>query len=66
MSCGAVRTAPALAMTAAQGEHQAAPPARTAKGRLLTLLGLFGRPIFRANLAKSLQILAAAHDPARA
>ena len=40
---------------------------RTAKGRLLTLLlGLFGRRIFRADLAKSLQILAAAHDPARA
>ena len=40
---------------------------RTAKGRLLTLLqGLFGRRIVRADLAKSLQILAAAHDPARA
>ena len=40
---------------------------RTAKGRLLTvLLGLFGRRIFRADLAKTLQILAAGHDPARA
>jgi hypothetical protein len=39
----------------------------TAKGRLLTLLlGLFGRRIFTADLAKSLQILGAAHDPARA
>ena len=37
---------------------------RTAKGRLLTLLlGLFGRRIFRADLAKSLQILAASHKP---
>jgi len=30
------------------------------------LLGLFGRRIFRADLAKTLQILAAARDPARA
>jgi len=30
------------------------------------LLGLFGRRIFRADLAKTLQILAAAHDPAQA
>jgi hypothetical protein len=30
------------------------------------LLGVFGRRIFRADPAKSLQILAAAHDPAPA
>jgi hypothetical protein len=40
---------------------------RTAKGRLLTLLlALFGRRIFRADLTKSLQLLAAGHGPAPA